>query len=69
MASLLKTFTQYNIDNTKPERLVAVDPKKVTFVRQTAHGSTFIGYTKDFGFDVSQTLSVVVETLNAGRGL
>lgn len=69
MASLLKTFTQYNIDNTKPERLVAVDPKKVTFVRQTAHGSTFIGYTKDFGFDVSQTLSVVVETLNADRGL
>ncbi len=69
MASLLKTFTQYNIDNTKPEKLVAVDPKKVTFVRQTAHGSTFIGYTKDFGFEVTQTLSVVVETLNAGRGL
>ncbi len=68
MASLLKTFTQYRIDRTKAEKLVAVDPRKVSFVRQTAHNSTFIGYTKDFGFEVAETLPVVVEALNFGRG-
>lgn len=68
MASLLKTFTQYNFDQTKPDRKIAVDPKKVTFVRQTAHGSTLIGYTKDFGFEVTQTVEETVNTLNEGRG-
>jgi len=68
MASLLKTFTQHHLDAKKTVRKVAVDPKRVTFVRQTAHGTTFIGYTKDFGFGVLEDVESVVDALNLGRG-
>lgn len=67
MASRLQLFDKFVITEGKGQR-VAIDPKRVTFARQTAHGSVFLGYNKDFGFDVIGEISAVVEKLNQGRG-
>ncbi len=67
MASKLILFTQFSNQTGKPERQVAIDPKKVSHVRQTVHGSTYIGYSKDFGFEVTEKVGAVVDALNTGR--
>ncbi|MCB8828979.1 hypothetical protein LJD47_28610 [Escherichia coli] len=67
MASRLQLFDKFVINNEKRQQ-VAIDPKRVTFARQTAHGSVFLGYNKDFGFDVVGEIAATVEKLNQGRG-
>jgi hypothetical protein len=65
MASKLQLFDQYHMDGTR--RLVAIDPRKVSVVRETAHGSVYVGYTQKVGFEVRGEIGTIVGLINEGR--
>lgn len=65
-ATALTTFTQYSLDKNN-KRQVAIDPRKVTAIRETVHGSVIINYPGKQSFEVTEKLKKVVDTINAAR--
>lgn len=64
--NLLTTFTQASLNSSNP-RKVSIDPRKVTSVRETVHGSVIIAYTGKTSFEVSDPYEKVVKTINEAR--
>ena len=61
----LTSFTLQSLSNI--ERKVSIDPRKVTAVRETVHGSVLIFYSPKDSFEVSDSHDEVVRQINEAR--
>ena len=62
----LRIFTLYSLDK-KLKRQVAIDPRKVTALRKTVHGSVVIHYPGKTSYEVAEDFSKVVRQINEAR--